>query len=66
MVKRYGVVVEHKAEKELIWESHPMTYADACAKMREIIGNNNIIRCAVFSMNYVSGNENLIPKESEF
>ena len=66
MEKRYGLICEHKMEGPLIWESQPMTYFEASARARKVQDNPNIIRVAVFAMQYATGNETLIPKESEF
>lgn len=63
--RRYGLIIEHKLEHDLICESHPMTEFQARERLKNVRNDPYIIRAAIFSMSYFEGNKNLIP-ESEF
>lgn len=61
----YGLIIEWKQEGPLIMEARPMTLAQAHEKMREICNAPQVIRAAMFSMAYETGNETLIPEGAE-
>ena len=65
MSKKYGLIIEYKHEGPLIWESKPLTSAEASEKMRDLMKSSHIIRIAVFEMVYQNGNETLIPEGDE-
>lgn len=59
----YGIVAECTLEAPLIWEQRPLTREEAHCKLREFAGRPNIIRAAIFRMDFVDGNETLVEKD---
>jgi hypothetical protein len=63
--KVYGVIVESKDEGPMIMEGFLATYDQAHARMRSIAARPNVIRVAMFKAVYSTGNNALIPQESQ-
>jgi hypothetical protein len=59
--KLYGIICEWKNEGPLIMEGKPMTYEETYKRMEMALKESRIIRAAIFSMDYESGNETLLP-----
>jgi hypothetical protein len=60
----YGIIFEHKAEGPLIMETYPLTYEKASELLKSLSRDPHIIRVAIFSLKYETGNKTLI-KEIE-
>lgn len=62
--KIYGIIVEWKDEGPLIMEGYLASYDDAFKRMKTCSSDNRVIRVAMFKAVYESGNQLLLPKES--
>lgn len=61
----YGIIYEHKCEEALIKETRPLTYEEASLAMRQMKEHQDIIRVAIFKLEYATGNKLLIEEEKE-
>lgn len=58
----YGIIVEWKTEGPLIFEGKPMTEEQAYDRLKFFESDSKVIRAAIFTLTYASGNETLISK----